>query len=138
MVDVQSLCDHLDTLVGVVVAEVIMSNLETRCGKEDGAKLRAANPKASVDELVKMLAELDLVTGMGITKTEVKETGDIIRIEVWNPVVRGEKGAGKSFLFSWWCGALSSILGKELEVRSVQYDEKANIMKCEISPRQVT
>ena len=136
-VDAQSLCNHLDSLVGPVVGEVIMNNLETRLGKEDGARLREANPKASVGELIKMLEETDLITGMGITKTVVTE--DLIapiRIEIWNAVAKGEKGAAKSFLFSWWCGVLTSILGKALEVKAVQYDEKANMMKCEIVPRR--
>lgn len=84
-----------------------------------------------------MLEEADIIAGMGITKTTVESASDSVRIEVWNPVVRGDKGAAKSFLFSWWCGALSSILGKELEVRSVQHDEKANLMKCEIATRKL-
>ena len=136
-VDAQSLCNHLDSLVGPVVGEVIMNNLETRLGKEDGARMRKANPKALVGELIKMLEETDLITGMGITKTVVPEDPNApIRIETWNAVVKGEKGAAKSFLFSWWCGVLTSILGKELEVKTVQYDEKANMMKCEIVPRR--
>jgi len=39
-------------------------------------------------------------------------------------------------LFSWWCGALSAILERDLEVKEAQHDEKANIMRCEITPRQ--
>lgn len=136
-VDAQSLCDHLDSLVGHVVGEVIMNNLETRLGREDGVRMREANPNASAGELVKMLEETDLISGIGITKSVVPEDPKAsIRIEVWNPVVRGEKGAAKSFLFSWWCGVLTSILGRELELKTVQYDEKANMMKCEIVPRR--
>lgn len=136
-VDAQSLCNHLDSLVGPVVGEVIMNNLETRLGKEDGARMRESNPKASVGELIKMLEESDLISGMGITKAVIPEdTNASIRIEIWNPVAKGEKGAAKSFLFSWWSGVLTSILGKELEVKTVQYDEKANLMKCEIVPRR--
>ena len=136
-VDAQSLCNHLDSLVGPVVGEVIMNNLETRLGKEDGARMREANPKASVGELIKMLEETDLITGMGITKTVVPEDSNApIMIETWNAVVKGDRGAAKSFLFSWWCGVLTAILGKELEVKTVQYDEKANLMKCEIVPRR--
>jgi hypothetical protein len=114
-----------------------MNNLETRLGREDGARMREANPNASAGELVKMLEETDLISGIGITKSVVPEDPKAsIRIEVWNPVVRGEKGAAKSFLFSWWCGVLTSILGRELELKTVQYDEKANMMKCEIVPRR--
>ena len=136
-IDAQSLCNHLDSLVGPVVAEVIINNLETRLGKEDGARMREANPKASARELTKMLEETDLISGIGITKTVFPEDPNApIRIETWNPVVKGDKGAAKSFLFSWWCGVLTAILGKELEVKTVQYDEKANLMKCEIVPRR--
>lgn len=136
-VNAQALCNHLDSLVGPVVGEVIMNNLESRLGKEDAAKLLEANPKATIDELVKKLVEADLITGMGITKTTLpKDPHTPIRVEIWNPIVRGNKGAAKSFLFSYWCGALTSILRRELEVKSVDYDEKAKVMKCEILPRQ--
>jgi hypothetical protein len=136
-VDAQSLCDHLDSLVGIVVAEVIMSNLETRLGKKDGAKLREMNPNATADELVQELVRADLVTGMGLTKASLPKDPNLpIIVETWNPIVKGSRGASKSFLFSWWCGALSSILGSELEVRSVNFDEQANLMKCEIVRRK--
>ena len=136
-VDAQSLCDHLDSLVGSVVGEVIMNNLESRLGKEDGARIREAHPNATVDELVGELIEADLLTGMGITKASIpKQLTEPIKLEIWNPIVRGNKGAAKSFLFSWWCGALTSILGRELEMRTVDYDENENLMRCEIAPRR--
>lgn len=136
LVDVQSLCDHLDSLVGPVVGEVIMNNLESRLGKEDGTRLREANPRATVDELVAKLEETDLITGMGITKATVpKDPEAQITLEVWNPIVTGSSGAAKSFLFSWWCGALTSILGRELDIKTVDYDEKANLLRCEIGTR---
>jgi hypothetical protein len=135
-VDLQALCDHLDSLVGFVVGEVIMNNLESRLGKEDGAKVREKFPNASVDELVAKLAEVDLVSGMGITKTTLnKDQNGPIIVEIWNPIVRGSRGAAKSFLFAWWSGALTVILGRELEAKSVHYDENANLMKCEIVSR---
>lgn len=137
-VDVQSLCSHLDSLVGTIVGEVIMNNLETRLGREDGAWMRQTNPKASVRELVDMLIDSDLKTGMGITKVAIPEDLKApIKIEVWNPIVKAEKGAAKSFLFSWWCGALMALLDKDLEIKAVQNDQKANIMRCEITPRQI-
>lgn len=138
-IDPQSLCSHLDALVGTVVGEVMINSLETRLGREDGEWMRKAHPGASIRELVDELTEGDRVSGMGITKVALSDDPkDPIRIEIWNPVVKGEKGAAKSFLFSWWCGALTAILGRELEVKSVQYDEKANTMRCEITPRQIT
>lgn len=135
-VDAQALCDHLDSLVGSVVGEVIMNNLELWLGREDAARLREAFPRASINELVDKLVEVDLVSGMGMTKTTLnKDPNAPITVEIWNPVARGNKGAAKSFLFSWWCGALTSIFGHELEVKSVDYDEKANLMRCEIVRR---
>jgi hypothetical protein len=136
LVDVKSLCDHLDSLVGPVVGEVIMSNLETRLGKEDGARLRTANPSATIEELVAKLEETDLITGMGITKVTLsKDPGTQIKVEISNPIVRANSGAAKSFLFSWWCGVLTSLLGRELDIKTVDYDEKANVLRCEIGSR---
>jgi hypothetical protein len=137
-IDPQSLCSHLDLLVGTVVGEVMINNLETKLGREDGEWMRKTHPNASTRELVDMLIEGDLVSGMGITKVVLgDDLKDRIRIEIWNPVVKGEKGAAKSFLFSWWCGALMSILGRDLEIKTVQYDEHANTIRCEITPRQI-
>jgi len=137
-IDPQSLCSHLDLLVGQVVGEVMINSLETRLGREDGEWMRNAHPNASARELVDMLIHGDLVSGMGITRAALPDDSkDPIRVEIWNPIVKGEKGAAKSFLFSWWCGALMAILGRELEVRTVQYDEQANTIRCEIAPRQI-
>src|SRR3989304_5928633 len=38
--DAQALCDHLDSLVGPTVAEVIMDNHERRLGKEEAEPQR--------------------------------------------------------------------------------------------------
>ena len=138
LVDVQSLCDHLDSLVGPVVGEVIMNNLESRLGKEDTTRLREANPKATVDELVTKLVEADLLAGMGVTKVDVpKDPTAQIKLEIRNPIVRGNSGAAKAFLFSYWCGALSLILGRDLDVKTVDYDEKADVMRCELGVRAI-
>ena len=138
LVDVESLCDHLDSLVGPVVGEVIMNNLESRLGREDAARLREANPKAAIDELVAKLEEADFVSGMGITKVTLpKDPGAQIKVQVWNPIVRRNTGASKSFLFSWWCGALTSVLGRELDIKTVDYNEKANVLMCELGARAV-
>jgi len=138
LVDVQSLCDHLDSLVGPVVGEVIMNNLESRLGKEDTTRLREVNPTATVDELVAKLVEADLVTGMGVTNVCVpKDPAAHITLEIRDPIVKGNSGAAKSFLFSYWCGALSLILERDLDIKTVLYDEKANLMKCEIGTRAV-
>ena len=138
LIDVQSLCDHLDSLVGPVVGEVIMNNLESRLGKEDTTRLREANPKATVDELVTKLVEADLLAGMGVTKVDVpKDPTAQIKLEIRNPIVRGNSGAAKAFLFSYWCGALSLILGRDLDVKTVDYDKEADVMRCELGARAI-
>jgi hypothetical protein len=135
-VNAQALCDYLDTLVGVQVAEVITKNLEFRLGKEDGASIRAERPKATTDDFVKLLAEWDRMAGMGVTKVTLTEERDApILVEVSNPSVKGNVGSSKAFLFSWWAGALTSVLGRELETRNVTYDKERNIMKGEVIAR---
>jgi hypothetical protein len=120
----------------VQVAEVIMNNLESRLGKEDGARLHEENPKAGVNELVQMLIESDLLSGVGVTRVTLPEDqASPITVEISNPSVKGTAGAAKAFLFSWWAGALTSVLGRELEVNNVIYGEGKNVMKCEIGPR---
>lgn len=41
-------------------------------------------------------------------------------------------GAAKSFLFSYWCGVFTELLGKEFKIDHVTYDENKNLMKCRI------
>ncbi len=135
-VNAQALCDYLDSLVGVQVAEVIMQNLEFRLGKEDGASIRAERPKATISELIQLLAEWDRMTGMGVTKVTLPEEQDApILVAVSNPSVKGDAGSSKAFLFSWWAGALTSLFNVNLETRNVAYDKESNSMKCEIVPR---
>ncbi len=135
-VNAQALCDYLDSLVGVQVAEVIMKSLEFRLGKEDGASIRAERPNATLSELLQLLAEWDRMAGMGIGKVTLRKDQDApILLEVSNPSVKGSEGASKAFLFSWWAGAVSSLLGKELEPRNGAYDKERNVMKCEIVTR---
>lgn len=91
-IDPQSLCSHLDLLVGTVVGEVMINSLETRLGQEDGEWMRKTHPNASTRELVDMLIEGDLVSGMGTTKVALSDDPkDPIRVEIWNPIVKGEK-----------------------------------------------
>jgi hypothetical protein len=57
-------------------------------------------------------------------------------VQISNPSVKGTVGAAKAFLFSWWCGALSVLLNRELEIEDVTCDEGENVMKCKIVSRQ--
>lgn len=131
----QSFCNNLDRLVGTKVASVIMNNLEVQLGKEDVERILETSPKATFDDVTKTLVATDLVTGMGVTKVMVEKETDSIFVETTNPCVRRVQGASKAFLFSWWAGAFSRLLGKPLEVREVNYDEERNFIKARIAPR---
>ncbi len=135
-IDAQNLCDFLDSLVGIQVAEVIMHNLEFRLGKLSAAKLRSESPQNTLNQLVEILIRTDRLSGAGITK--VLMTGnpdDPIQVEVANPSVKGTTGAAKSFIFSWWAGALTSLVDKEFDVKNVAYDQEKNMLKGQIVPR---
>jgi hypothetical protein len=135
-VDARALCEYLDSLVGAQVGEVIMKNLETRLGKEDGVWLRKENPQLSLNELINIVTEWDRMAGVGATQTTlVGNALSSILLEVANPIVKVTQGAGRAFLFGWWAGMLSSILGKDWDYTNVVYDPAKDIMKCEFVPR---
>jgi hypothetical protein len=135
-IDAQTLCSHLDSLVGVQVAEVIMHNLEFRLGKLDAAKLKTERPQASLPELVEHLAKSDRLSGVGMTKVTLsKSPQNPMQIEVTNPSVKAASGAAKAFIFGWWAGALTALFDKEFDVTNVVYDEPRGLLKCQIAPR---
>ena len=135
-IDVQTLCNHLDSLVGAEVAEVITHNLEFRLGKLDAARLRAGKPQANLTELVEHLMKSERLSGVGRTKVTLPEDQENpILIEVSDPSVKGTTGAAKTFLFSWWTGVLTALLDKEFDVKYVAYDEENNLLKCQIAKR---
>ena len=135
-IDVETLCQHLEGLVGAQVAEVIMNHHEVRLGKEDAARFREQKPQATIGEVVDELIHIDRVSGIGVTKVMLPEGSvGIIALEISNPIVRGTKGAAKALMFSYWCGALNSLLEKELDVKDVTYDEGNNVLRCQIGPR---
>lgn len=132
----QDLCSYLDSLVGVPVSEVIINNLEFRGGKQETESFRKERPTLSVSDIIGLLIKYDSLTGVGITKLHLPEEQDRpIVLEISNPCVKGTVGAAKSFLLSWWCGALSTLLGKDFETRNVFYNEKSDSIRCEIVPR---
>lgn len=135
-IDAQALCDYLDSLVGSQVAEVIINNLESRSGKQDGDLLRKEKPELTTKELIKLCEEWDRMAGVGATKVTLleDETGPVF-LEISNPSVKGTQGASKAFLFSWWAGIISSLLGKNFEYKGVLYDREKNVMRCEIVQR---
>jgi len=135
-IDAQALCNRLDSLVGVQVAEVIMHNLEYRDGKLDAAKVKAEKPQASLGELIEDLARGFRLSGLGVPKVTLPENAKgAIEIEIANPCVTGSKGAAKSFAFSWWAGVLTTLSGQEMDVKDYIFYEDRNMTICRIVAR---
>jgi hypothetical protein len=135
-VDIQGLCEHLDLIVGPMVAEVVMNQHEFRQGKEDAASIRQEKPKAAIQELLDSFANAETLSGVGVVKVTIPEASPgPIDVEISNPCVKRTTGAAKSFLFSYWCGLFTQLLGKEFKIGQVAYDENKNLMKCRIIPR---
>jgi hypothetical protein len=126
----------LDALVGGQVAEVIVKNLQSHIGRDDGSWLRKEKPQLGLHELVKVISEWDRMAGIRATQATVVESEpNSVVLEVSNPAVKGSTGAAKAFLFAWWAGVVSSLLGTDFDYANVVYDEAANVMRCQIVPR---
>jgi hypothetical protein len=135
-VDIQGLCEHLDLIVGAKVAEVVMNQHEFRQGKEDAASIRQEKPEAAIQELLDSFAYAETLSGVGVVKVMIPGASlGLIDVEISNPCVKRTTGAAKSFLFSYWCGLFTQLLGKEFKIDQVAYDENKNLMKCRIIQR---
>jgi hypothetical protein len=135
-IDIQGFCEHLDLIVGPMVAEVVMNQREFRQGKDDAASIRQEKPEAAIQELLDSFANAEALSGVGVVKVTIPEASlDPIDVEISNPCVKRTTGAAKSFLFSYWCGLFTQLLGKEFKINKVAYDENKNLMKCRIIPR---
>jgi hypothetical protein len=135
-VDIQGLCEDLDLIVGPMVAEVVMNQHEFRQGKEDAASIRQRKPEASIQELLDLFANAEVLSGVGVVKATIPNASPgPINVEISNPCVKRTTGTAKSFLFSYWCGVFTQLIGKEFKIDQVAYDENKNLMKCRIIPR---
>jgi hypothetical protein len=135
-VDMQGFCEHLDLIVGPKIAEVVMNQHELRQGKEDAASARQKNPKATLRELVDFFENAVALSGVGVIRVVIRDgSSSPIDLEISNPCVKQTTGSARSFLFSYWCGVFSVLLGKEFKIDDVTYDDKGNLMKCRIVPR---
>lgn len=136
LIDIQAFCDHIESLVGTSVAEVIIDNHESRLGREDAERIRNDRAKAEQKEVIDLLVEADRLSGAGSISVILPDdhTRPIL-LQISNPCVKGSRGAGKSFLLSYWAGALSYLLGQKFEVRNVVHDEAGNLLKCELVRR---
>jgi hypothetical protein len=115
-----------------------MKNLELQEGKEEAERFVRDHPDAKVDEFLDLMKRYDASSGVGITSVRFSENQEgAIFIEILNPYIKRTSGSSKSLLFSWWCGALSAILHRELDLGSITYDASSDILKCTISPRVI-
>jgi len=138
VMSMDALCNHLDTLVGNQLAEVIMRNLEIREGKDEAERFLRNHPNAKTQEFLDLMIKYDTLSGVGITSVKVTEDQNApIIVEISNPYIKRTTGSSKSLLFSWWCGALSAILHRELDLESITYDAAKDVLKCTIAPRVI-
>jgi hypothetical protein len=109
---------------------VIMNNHGVRLGKEEVEYIRAQNPQATVQQILDILLESDRISGFGITRVTLPvNNSDPVKVEVENPAITGTEGAAKTLTFSYWAGALSSLLGREFEVDDPTYDQDSSQLK---------
>ncbi|MGB9022531.1 MAG: hypothetical protein WCC94_03750 [Candidatus Bathyarchaeia archaeon] len=135
-IDIQGLCEHLDLIVGPMVAEVVMNQHEFRQGKEDAASARQEKPEATIQELVNSFANAETLSGVGVVRVIITEASPgPIDVEISNPCVKKTTGAARSFLFSYWCGVFTELLGNEFKIDQVKYDENKNLLKGRVIPR---
>ena len=135
-IDVAALCRHLDSLAGPKVSETLMNNHERQLGAEDALKLREINPSISLDDAIGILIQNEKITGIGVTQVKLPHTPEEpIHYEIWNPIVASPTGAARSFILSYWAGALSILIGKEVDPTNVTYDPVKNTMECAYSIR---
>jgi hypothetical protein len=138
IIDMDALCNHLDTLVGSQVAEVIIKNLELQEGKEEAKRFLRNHPGAKVQEFIELMKRYDALSGVGITSVKFSEHNeDPILIEISNPYIKRTSGSSKSLLFSWWCGVLSGIFHREFDLESITYDAGSDVLKCTITSRAI-
>jgi hypothetical protein len=135
-IDIERFCEHLDLMVGPIVAEVVMNQSGSSQGKEEAASIRREKPETAIQELLDSFADAETLSGVGVVKATIPEASlGPVDIEVSNPCVKRTTGAAKSFLFSYWCGLLTQLLGKEFKIDHVAYDRDKNLMKGRIIPR---
>jgi len=135
-VNIQGLCDHLDLMVGSNVAEVIMNQHEFRQGKDDAARVRQTRSGETIQEMLNFFADAETLSGVGVVKVTALDTAPgHVDLEISNPCVRRTSGATRSFLFSYWCGVFTELVGKEFKIDQVTYDENKDLMRYRIIAR---
>ena len=135
-IQVEAMCKHLDTLVGTRLAETIMNNHQRRQGIENAERIRELDPSAKTEQMLRVLAEDDRAAGFGIPKITITESAEQpAKLEIYNPVITATEGAGKVFMVSYWSGALSVLLGREVDAANTAYDPTKNTLSCSFLKR---
>jgi hypothetical protein len=118
-IDLTRLCQHLDTPVGLKVAETTVDNHERRLGREDAERIRNMNPSGKVEDMIGAIEE-ERSLGFGVVQIRLPESPvEPIKFEAINPIMNADEGAGKGLVLSYWSAALSLFLGRELEATNV-------------------
>jgi hypothetical protein len=138
-IEAEAFIEYLNGLCGTRVAEVVCANIQYQTGKQDCQRVRLARPQASAIAIIDELIRSDLVSGVGIVKVNLPESSaDPVFIEISNPCLKTTLGAGRSFDFAYWAGALGLLFGRGLDVKDVIYDSESNVKKCHLVPREPT
>ena len=138
LMNMDALCNHLDTLVGSKVAEVIIKKLEFEEGKEEATRFYRDHPDTKIEQLINHMIRYDSLTGVGITSVRLSNNPDPkVVIQISNPYIKKTEGSSKSLLFSWWCGALSTALNRELDIDTITYDAANDTLTCNLSSRAI-
>jgi len=138
-IQVEAMCKHLDTLVGTRLAETIMNNHQHRQGVENGKRILDLDPNAKTEQMLRVLAEDDRIAGFGIAEVTITESAEQpAKLKIYNPVVTATKGAGKVFMVSYWSGALSVLLNKEVDHTNMTYDPAKNTLSCSFLKRDTS
>jgi hypothetical protein len=136
VVDMQRFCENLELMVGPKVAEVIVNQHEIQLGREDAESLRKLKPQASVQEILDSLAEIECLSGVGrVNVTLPKNEVGPVDIEMLRPCMKRTTGAAKAFLFSYWCGVLRILLGRDFKVSYAVYHEDKDLTRCQLTSR---
>ncbi len=136
-IDAQALCEHVDSLVGSKICEVILNQHEFLLGKEDVVRILQERPTATPQEVIEAISESGRLSGVGITavSTPPDLNGPVI-VEILDPVVKGTSGGAKVLLAAYWCGAISQLFGKPYATKQANYDEARNAMKYYLETRE--
>ena len=137
-INIQALCDDLDSLYGPIVSATSMKYIGFNNGKRIASAIALKNPGLPILDLVKEIVRINRLTGMGISQVSLPKnsngTGTFI-VEIRNPILKKNEGAAGVFLISYWAGALTSLIGRRLEVKMIKYDKDRDVTVGELATK---